>query len=155
MWRKPVPGGRVILPAKSIFAIEYKRKCWPLGPTQPNSTDCLRGCLHGGRKILVPGRSQKADHPSAICFLYSVYMQRAVLVHSAGIFLVLGSSKLTGRKILAPYKLPSLRRSQYQGKNRQKQRRVVQWLITAIKGDHFVWRYHELIIVIILLKGSY
>ena len=29
---------------------------------------------------------------------------------------------------------------------------VVQWLITAIKAVHFVWRYHELIIVIILLK---
>ena len=25
----------------------------------------------------------------------------------------------------------------------------------AMKADHFVWRYHELIIVVILLKGSY
>ena len=60
----------------------------------------LRGCLHEGRKILVPGRSQKADHPSAICFMYSVYVQRVVLVPTAGIFLVLGSSQLTGGKIL-------------------------------------------------------
>ena len=43
----------------------------------------IRGCLHGGRKILVPGRSQRADHLSAISFLYSVYMQRVVLVPSA------------------------------------------------------------------------
>ena len=38
------------------------------------------------------GRSYKADHPSAICFLYSVYMQNVVLGPSAKIFLVLGSS---------------------------------------------------------------
>ena len=60
----------------------------------------LRGCLHEGRKILVPGRSQKVDDPSAIYFMYSVYMQRVVLVRRAGIFLVLGSSQLTGGKIL-------------------------------------------------------
>ena len=48
--------------------------------------DSPRGCLHGGRKILAPGRSQKADHPSAICFLYSVHMQRVVLVPSARTF---------------------------------------------------------------------
>ena len=35
-------------------------------------------------------RSQKADHPSAICFLYSVYMQNVVLVPSARIFLAVG-----------------------------------------------------------------
>ena len=71
--------------------------------------------------------------PSAICFLYSVYMQRVLLVAST-------------RKILAPYKLPS------PGTTRQKWWRVVHWLITA---GHFVWRWHDLIIVIILLKGSY
>ena len=38
------------------------------------------------RKIL------KVDHPIAICFLYSVYMQRVIPVPSAGIFFVLGSS---------------------------------------------------------------
>ena len=32
------------------------------------------------------------DHPIAICFVYLVYMQRVVLVPSARIFLVLGSS---------------------------------------------------------------
>ena len=69
--------------------------------------------------------------PSAICFLYSVYMQRVLLVAST-------------RKILAPYKLPSLERQTWW--------RVVYWLKTA---GHFVWRWHELIIVIILLKGSY
>ena len=47
----------------------------------------LRGCLHGGRKILALGRPQRADHPSAICFLYSVYMQKVVLGPSARIFL--------------------------------------------------------------------
>ena len=61
----------------------------------------LRGCLHGGRKILELGRSQNADHSSAICFLYSVYMQEVVLGPSSRIFLVLGSSQLTARKILA------------------------------------------------------
>ena len=33
------------------------------------------------------GRSWKADHPSAISFLYSVYMQEVVLGPSARIFL--------------------------------------------------------------------
>ena len=42
--------------------------------------------VHGGRKILAPGRSHKADHPSAICFLYSVYIRRVVLVPSARLF---------------------------------------------------------------------
>ena len=46
------------------------------------------------RKIL------EADHSSAICFLYSVYMQRVVLVPSARMVLVLGSSYSRGRKIL-------------------------------------------------------
>ena len=40
----------------------------------------------GGRSWL------KADHPSAICFLHFVYMQKVVLVPNARIFLVLGSS---------------------------------------------------------------
>ena len=35
---------------------------------------------------------QPTDYPSAICFLYSVYMQRVVLVPRAGIFVELGSS---------------------------------------------------------------
>ena len=34
----------------------------------------------------------------------------------------------------------------------QKWRWVFQWTTTAIKADHFVWRYHELFIVIILVK---
>ena len=47
------------------------------------------------------GRSWKADHPSAICFLYSVYRQNVVLIGpSAWIFLTLGSSQLRARKIL-------------------------------------------------------
>ena len=47
-----------------------------------------RGCLNTGTKI------QKADHPGAIFFLYSVYMQRVVLVPSSRIlkFLTLGYS---------------------------------------------------------------
>ena len=32
------------------------------------------------------------DHPIAICFVYLVYMQRVLLVPSARIFLLLGSS---------------------------------------------------------------
>ena len=39
----------------------------------------VRGCLNGGRKIL-GGRSS-----SAICFLYSVYIETAVLVPKARI----------------------------------------------------------------------
>ena len=57
------------------------------------------------------GRSQRADHSSAICFLCLVYMQRVILVPGARMFLVLGSSYLRGRKILARCKLLSLRRS--------------------------------------------
>ena len=48
--------------------------------------DSPRGCLHGGRKFLASGKSQKAYHPSAIYFLYSVHMQRVVLVPRARIF---------------------------------------------------------------------
>ena len=98
---------------------------------------CLIGCLHGERKILEGGSPGYC--PSAIRFLYSVYMQRVLL----------GAST---RKILAPYKLPSLERSQYLGQTRQTWWRVFHWLITA---GHFVWRWHELIIVIIILKVSY
>ena len=91
------------------------------------SNFCLGGCLHEGRKILVQGRRIIL----APC-QYSVYMQRVVLVPRAGIFQVLGSSQdlpstsriflaarqedPSTRKILAPCKLPSLGRSQYQGK---------------------------------------
>ena len=43
----------------------------------------LRDCFLGGMKILTPGRSQKSDHPRAICFfLNSVYSQRIILVPS-------------------------------------------------------------------------
>ena len=52
---------------------------------------CLIGCLLGGMKILEGGSPGYC--PSAICFLYSVYMQRVLLVAST-------------RKILPPYKLP-------------------------------------------------
>ena len=45
----------------------------------------LEGCLHGGRKILAPGR-KKADHSSAICFLYSVYKQKVVVFVDVRIF---------------------------------------------------------------------
>ena len=38
------------------------------------------------------GRSKKVDHPSAICFLYSVYMQKVVHGPSARIFPEIGSS---------------------------------------------------------------
>ena len=97
----------------------------------------LKGCLHEGRKILVLGRSQRADHPSALmmCFLYSDYTQRVVLVPSTRIFL----AERQEDPSIAPCKLLSLGRSQYQGQTRQKCRRVVHWLITAIKADHFVW----------------
>ena len=63
------------------------------------TVNSLWGCLHGG----------KVDHPIVFCIL--VYMQRVVLVPSAGIFLVLGSSYMRGRKILASCKLPLLGRS--------------------------------------------
>ena len=47
----------------------------------------VRGCLHGRRKILELGRSYKADHASAICFPYLVYMQKVVHGSSARILL--------------------------------------------------------------------
>ena len=40
------------------------------------------------------------------------------------------------------------------GTNETKWQGVVQWLITAMKADHFVWPCHELIIVITELKGT-
>ena len=92
--------------------LRYEPRNLYLGSASDWLKICLifRGCLRGGRKILAPGRSQKADHPSAICFLRSVYMQRprVVLVPRAMIFLLLGYSILRGRKICAPCKLLSL-----------------------------------------------
>ena len=42
---------------------------------------------YSGPVYMQVGRSYKADHPSAICFLYSVYTQEVVLGPSARIFL--------------------------------------------------------------------
>ena len=89
-----------------------------------------------GAVYIEGGRSQTGDHPCAIRFLFSVYMQWVVLVPSARIFLVLKSPWLRDRKILAPCKLPSLGTSQYQGQSKQKWQRVVQKLIT-VKGRLF------------------
>ena len=61
--------------------------------TTPND-EYLYRCLHGGRKIVAPRRSWKADHPGTICFLYSVYMQKDLLIPSARIFLVLAVADL-------------------------------------------------------------
>ena len=61
--------------------------------TTPNDEYLCR-CLHGGRKIVAPRRSWKADHPSTKCFLYSVYTQKDVLIPSARIFLVLAVADL-------------------------------------------------------------
>ena len=47
----------------------------------------VKGSLHEERNILAQGRSQKVHHPSAIFFLYSVYMQKVLLVPEARIFL--------------------------------------------------------------------
>ena len=69
-----------------------------LGGWYPSGT--LWGCLHGGRNILAPGTSWKADHPNAICFLYSVHTQRAVLVPNAWIFLTNREQDPSTRNIL-------------------------------------------------------
>ena len=101
------------------------------------------------------GRSQKADHLSII-YVFCVQFTGTGLhfSSSARIFLVL-ESQLRDRKIgLVPYKLSLLVRSQYQGQTRKKWLRVIQWVITAIMTDHFVWRYQELIIVISASKES-
>ena len=62
--------------------LRYEPRNLYLGSASDWLKICLifRGCLRGGRKILAPGRLQKADHPSAICFLRSVYMQRPRVV---------------------------------------------------------------------------
>ena len=60
----------------SITATEKEKKPLHLKPLTSNYSRRLEG-----------GRSGKADHPNAICFLYSIYMQKVVLVPSAGIFL--------------------------------------------------------------------
>ena len=65
---------------------------------QPVLSGHLGAVYIGGRNILALVRSNKADHLSAICFLYSVYMQKVVLGPSA-------------RKIPGLCKLPSLGRS--------------------------------------------
>ena len=54
------------------------------------STDS--GMFTWRKKTLALGTSWRADNPSAICFLYSVYMQRArvVVVPRARTFLILG-----------------------------------------------------------------
>ena len=53
----------------------------------------------GNRNVLF--KTKKAGHPRAICFLFSVYMQRVVIGPSVRIFLALGSSSLSDRLILA------------------------------------------------------
>ena len=111
----------------------------------------LKGCLHEGRKILVPGRSQRADHPRAImiCFLYSDYTQRVVLVPSTRIFL----AERQEDPSIAPCKLLSLGRSQYQGQLKMSASRSVanygNKVLTISSGV-----VHEQIIVLIQLKGS-
>ena len=107
--------------------------------------DKFRGCLHEGRKIVQyqeDPRERIILAPYVFCFRFTC--KGLYLFLEAGIFLGLGSSQLTRRKILV------LGRSQHhvnclrqedpgtREKNRQKQRRVVQWLIMAIKADHFV-----------------
>ena len=127
-------------------------------PTMP--TGNLRGCLHGGRKILELGRSQRADHPSAICFLYSVYMQVVVLGPSSRIFLVLGSSQLTTRKILALGRSQHFRnclRSEVPGardKKKQTWRRPGFYGIQLPKVDSFVWRCHRTILMILMTADN-
>ena len=61
-----------------------------LDNVQFSSERYLSGAVYKelGRRILVLGRSQKAELPNAICFLYSVCVQKVVLAPSASIFLV-------------------------------------------------------------------
>ena len=74
------------------------------GRREREKSNRFSGCLHRRRKIQSPGRSLKEDHPSVICFLYSVCMQKAVLIPSTRSFLA--SCKLpllvVYRKILVP-----------------------------------------------------
>ena len=61
----------------------------------------------GRRSILLPGRYKKVDHPSTMCFLYSIYMQRVVLVLSARKILVLigtNETKMAASSLLTPVK---------------------------------------------------
>ena len=81
--------------------------------------------------------------------------ERVLFVPCAKIFLAERWEDPSTGNILAPCKLLSLERSYYEGQTRQKWQRVVRWLITTIKADHFVLRYHELIILIVLFIGSY
>ena len=45
------------------------------------------GSIYEERNILAPGRSKQVHHPSALFFLYSVHVQKVVLVPKARIFL--------------------------------------------------------------------
>ena len=73
----------------------------------------IRACLLNGKSVkrtllgavytegvrsLYQEDPRRRSHPRAICFLYSVYIQRVVLVPTAKIFLVLRSSQLTGKE---------------------------------------------------------
>ena len=54
----------------------------------------LRDCFLGGMKILTPGRSQKSDHPSAICFFWIQFTAK-------GLYLCLALEKPCTRIFLA------------------------------------------------------
>ena len=73
------------LKTRRLFGADVQLRKYCITTISPNRIRrCLvflkvtsfRGCFLGGMKILTPRRSQKLDHhPSAICFLNSVYMQ--------------------------------------------------------------------------------
>ena len=89
------------------------------------------------RKVLQCGSSQRHSQIQFTC--KGLYLP-----------LALRSSQVRGWKILVParyqHHLNCLRyrqKIQYQGQTKQKQRRVGQCLITAIKAKHYLWRYQE------------
>ena len=57
-----------------------------------SETHAIRAVYTEGVRSLYQEDPRRRSHPRAICFLYSVYIQRVVLVPTAKIFLVLRSS---------------------------------------------------------------
>ena len=120
-------------------------------------TNPFQGCLEGGRKVLSPMRSYKADDPRVICIQFTcnwLYLSLAL----RSFFLAERQEATSQNKedssihvnCFTGQEDPSTR-----DKTRQKWRRVVQLVNMTMIADSFVQRYHELMNSQLLLKGSY
>jgi len=83
-WNREDPSTWKILEGGSLkFHVSFPH------PTPPTGGKARESLLGGGAKRRMRFQTKRADHPSAVHFLYSVYMQRVAHVPSARIFLFL------------------------------------------------------------------